>query len=30
MFSTQSKEFPGVVPNALVYICTLVKLDGGT
>ena len=30
MFSTQPGEYPGVVPNALVYSCSLVRLDGGT
>ena len=30
MFSTQPGEFPGVVPNALVYSCSLVWLDRGT
>ena len=30
MFSTQPGESPGVVPNALVYSCSLlVRLDGG-
>ena len=31
MFSTQPGGFiPRVVPNALVYSCSLVRLDGGT
>ena len=30
LFSTQPGEFPRVVPNALVYSCSLVRLDGGT
>ena len=29
MLSTQPGEFPGVVPNALVYSCSVVRLDGG-
>ena len=28
MFSTQPEEFPGVVPNAIVYSCSLVRLEG--
>ena len=29
MFSTQPGGFPGVVPNALIYSCSLVRLDEG-
>ena len=30
LFSNQPGEFPRVVPNALDYSCSLVRLDGGT